>query len=144
MSAPSERSTTPATGSPASSSRTPSSAGPIFVCDAGERQILHRRRRVPASTRTGRAGRRNRSESDFISGLPGSPNCCRGELGSRLPAPVRNLHAPGIVDEHRHDVLLRHGGADDQRRPEEAEEDQRQRGHAKQREDEPDRAAARR
>ena len=51
------------------------------------------------------------------------------ELAARLPAPVGNLHAARVVQQHRDDVLLRHRGADDQRWTEQAEEHERQRRH---------------
>ena len=54
-----------------------------------------------------------------------------------LPVLVGDLHAARVVDQHADEVLLRHGGANHEHRPEEAEEDQGQRGDPQRGEDEP-------
>ena len=57
------------------------------------------------------------------------------ESASRLPAPIGNLHAPRVVQENRHDVLLIDGRADDERGTEQTEEHEAQRGHSQRRQD---------
>ena len=134
VSAPSVTMTTPATGSPASSSRAPSSAAPSLVCGPLKfisPAVAHARRR-------GREAEDPHEESirqRFQQGAVGKAELLFDEGASRLPAPVGNLHAPRIVQEHGHDVLLIDGSADDERGTEETEEDEGQRGHSKRRED---------
>jgi len=52
---------------------------------------------------------------------------------SRRATLVRDLHAAGIVEQHGDDILLIHGGTHDERRTEEAEQDEAKRGDAKRR-----------
>ena len=85
VSAPSDTSTTPATGSPASSSRAPSSAGASLVCEPlNVRSSTDVMRPVDEEKRKVRT--RNRSASDFISGLSALPNCCRTYSARGLPS----------------------------------------------------------
>ena len=131
VSAPSVTSTMPATGNPASSSRTPSSAAPILVCEPPNvRSLTEFTRAAVEEKRNVRT--RKRSDSDFSSGLVLAAELLPEELGARLVVvPVADLHAARVVDEYGDDVLLRDGGLDDQRGPEQTEDDERQRGHAK-------------
>ena len=47
------------------------------------------------------------------------------ELAARLVLPIGDLHAARIVDDDREEILLRHGGLQDERRTEETKDDQR-------------------
>ena len=60
----------------------------------------------------------------------GPVNCCWMKLLRGLAADVGDRHAARIVDEHAEKILLRHRGLEDQRRPEQAEEQDRERGEA--------------
>ena len=136
VSAPSVTSTMPATGSPASSSRTPSSAAPIFVCDPPNV------RSFTEFTRPAVDEKRNVAHEELVrqrlhqrAGAGGQ--LLAQELRARLVVEVGDLHAARVVEQHGDDVLLRDGGLDDQRRPEETEDDERQRGHAQRGQDDP-------
>ena len=129
MSAPSDTSTTPATGRPASSSRTPSKAAPSLVCEPLKVSSLADCTREAADEKR-KTRTRKRSPSDFSSGAVGGAELVLHELAARLPGHIGNLHAARVVEQHGHDVLLVDGGAHDERRAEEAEEDERQRRQA--------------
>jgi hypothetical protein len=75
-----------------------------------------------------------RSASDELAGERAHDRRVRRELrprerAPRLPADVRDLHAPRIVHQHADEVLLRHRRPHDQHRPEQADEHQPQRRH---------------
>ena len=75
VSAPSDTSTTPATGRPASSSRAPSSAGPSRVCDPPNVRSFADSSR-PAVDENRNTRTRKRSDSALSNALSGAPNCC--------------------------------------------------------------------
>ena len=52
------------------------------------------------------------------------------EVRSRLVVAIGDGHAARVVDEHAEKVLLRHRGAQDERRPEQTEEQQRKQTEA--------------
>ena len=52
------------------------------------------------------------------------------ERAARLAVAIGDRHAAGIVDQHADEILLRHRRFQDQRRPHQAEEQQRQRREA--------------
>ena len=89
MSAPSDTSTTPATGRPASSSRTPSSAAPSLRLRSAEGQLLRRTRRASRWTRTGTPGPGSDPTATSAAGCRAAPNCCLDECAARLARPSR-------------------------------------------------------
>ncbi len=94
----------------------------------------------PHARRRGREAEDSDEESirqGFQQRAVGQTELLLDEGASRLPAPIGNLHAPRIVQEHGHDVLLIDGRPNDQRGTEETEEDEGQRGHAQRRQDDP-------
>ena len=52
------------------------------------------------------------------------------EVGARLLVAVRNRHAARVVNQHAEEVLLRDGGAQDQRRAEQAEQEKKEQQQA--------------
>ena len=57
------------------------------------------------------------------------------EVALGRPVGVGELHAPGVVHQDAHEVLLRHHGGEDQRRLEQAEEEHAQERHPEARHD---------
>ena len=136
VSAPSVTTTSAESGSPASSSRARVSASPTRVSvPSNVRSAGLASRSVDEENLKKRSA--NRSASAWSSGASGPPSACWTKALRGLAVAVGNPHAARVVDQDADEVLLRHGGAQDQHRPEEAEEQHRQRGEAQADEHEP-------
>ena len=90
---------------------------------AGEGQVLGGRRRRQAAREAQRAHR------EAFAQRPAQPAVGRAELvldvgAARLAVQVGDAHAARVVEQHADDVLVRHGGAQHQHRPEQADEQQ--------------------
>ena len=124
MSAPSLTTTRPASGSPASSCRAPSSAVPI--ASARRRTSGRRRGAEPGGRRREPERTHDESIRERLSSADcGVANFWRAKFARGCLVPVRDLHAPRVVYQDAEEVLLRHRRLDDEHRPEEAEEHQR-------------------
>ena len=116
VSAPSVTSTTPATGSPASSSRARQRRAQLRL-DAVEAHFLDRAKAAggrgePEDPHQELVGQR------FLQRAVG-PELGAQELRPRLAVLIGNRHAPRIVQEHGNDILLIDGGTNDERGTEE-------------------------
>ena len=119
---------------PASSSRARSSAGPSRVgVPSNFRSLPARRdpRRGREAEEADDEALRQRLEQRAV----GAAELLLDEVAARLAVQIGDLHAARVVDQHAEEVLLRDRGVHDQRRPEQAEEDERERGEAQADED---------
>ena len=120
--------TRPASGRPASSSRARSSAPPIRVVRALVRELG---RRLDA---IGRRGKAEETEHELlrqrVQQRAVGAERVGDERAARPAVAVGDLQAAGIVEQHAEEILLRHRGLENQRRPQQAERDDRERARA--------------
>ena len=139
VSAPSVTITSPASGSPASSSRARSSAWPRCV-----EVPAYFRSPAPASRSADDEKRKKRSTNRCDSAVEqravGLAELLLHELGARLPVAIGDRHAARVVDQDAEKILLRDRRLQNQRRAEQAE--QQQRHHAEPQRDQHQRGRA--
>ena len=124
VSAPSLTTTSPASGTPASCWRAWSSAGRQARVGAGEGQIA-----APVGAGRQAAREAKRPHREALAQRPAQPAVGGAELllhvgAARLAVDVGDAHAARVVEQHADDVLVRHGGAQHQHRPEQAQQQQ--------------------
>ena len=118
--------TSPASGSPASSSRARSSAWPRRVDGAVVLQVAGAPSRS-ADDEKRKKRRTNVCDSAVEQRRVRAVQLLLDERAARLAVAVGDRHAARVVDQDAEEVLLRDRRLQDQRRPEQAEEQDRQR-----------------